>query len=93
MNTTGHLMFIISRANCIYFFQFYSVTVDENKTLFSVTIDENNTYVTSDNFELKTEDGKPLFVTGSQLNFDGHNVKNLHAPAIDVGSVSIWIIQ
>ncbi|XP_060594644.1 uncharacterized protein LOC132748997 [Ruditapes philippinarum] len=56
-------------------------------TYLTVTIDENNTYVTSDKFELKTEDGRPLFVTGSHLNLDGYHVKNLHAPSIDVGSI------
>ncbi|XP_053399599.1 uncharacterized protein LOC123557260 isoform X2 [Mercenaria mercenaria] len=53
-----------------------------------LTIDGNKTYLTSDKFELKTEDGKPLFATGSPLNLDLYQVKNLRAPAIDVGSVT-----
>lgn len=53
----------------------------------TITVNGNKTSITSRKFELTTSDGKPLFSTSSPLNLDLYQVKNLHAPAIDVGSI------
>ncbi|KAL4229787.1 hypothetical protein ACF0H5_010178 [Mactra antiquata] len=52
-----------------------------------VIFNGNETYVISDDLKLETSQGKPLFSTQSGLDLETYHVKNLHASAIDVGSI------
>ncbi|KAH3834381.1 uncharacterized protein LOC127878166 [Dreissena polymorpha] len=53
-----------------------------------VEIAGNHTQITSGQFEIWTESGRPLFSTATPLNLDLYMVSNLHAPSMEVGSIT-----
>lgn len=53
-----------------------------------VSVEEDQILLLGSKLELYTDNGKPLFSTDADLSLDVYQVKNLHAPYVEVGSIS-----